>query len=299
MPRRRRGGPNITLHLVEVGYTSDFRVHDHVQAKLDQHERLVSNLRRSGWREVRLHAFIIGHTGVMRQDNVDILRELGVSPSRVGPFLSHLAVTSLLKTTGILSSFPPLQTAPLHEALTGLPPWGGGSAPVVPTPRTTASGEGGGHSFHVQHIHAPGEQGHSGPFLSPASGASGTSQTSRSCVLADHSFGTPRLASPTALPAKRASPHASVASQLSAITRPFGMHSCHTSIQPCHAAKRSCRRDLRHAFRDVTRSGENAGVQASDRGCVQVQGSTRDSSFPGDVSTWTASSPLCFNPGGQ
>ena len=43
----------------------------------------------------RLHAFILGHTGIMRQDYAGILQDLGILPSRVGPFLSRLAVAGL------------------------------------------------------------------------------------------------------------------------------------------------------------------------------------------------------------
>ena len=34
MPFSKRQDPDVVLHLVEVGYTSKFRAHDHVQAKL-------------------------------------------------------------------------------------------------------------------------------------------------------------------------------------------------------------------------------------------------------------------------
>ena len=179
MPRRLRSDPHVTLHLIEVGYTSDFRVHAHVQAKLEQHEQLVANLRRSGWRDVRLHAFIIGHTGVMRQGNVNVLLELGVSPARVGPFLSHLAVTSLLKSTAILSGFPSLPTAQHPVAPTDLPPGGGGSAPMLPATNSTASGERGGQDLSMGHAHASsGERGMAAPLTATAApGAEGTHQT--------------------------------------------------------------------------------------------------------------------------
>ena len=49
----------------------------------------------------------------------------------------------------------------------------------------------------------------------------------------------------------------------------------HPAMQPAHAAKRFCHRDLRRMSRHVVHSGEGAGFQVSDRGCVQVQGSTR------------------------
>ena len=49
-----RRSPSWVLHLVEVIVTSDFRVHDVVQRKTDQHETLLQNLRAYGWRDVRL-----------------------------------------------------------------------------------------------------------------------------------------------------------------------------------------------------------------------------------------------------
>ena len=68
---------NAVVHLVEVGYTSDMRVHEHVQIKLDQHRQLRQNLLSYGWGRASVHAFIVGHTGVMSQAKVDILQELG------------------------------------------------------------------------------------------------------------------------------------------------------------------------------------------------------------------------------
>ena len=78
--------------------------------------------------DVRLHAFIIGHTGVMRQGNVNVLLELGVS----------LACSSLL---------PSYQDSH-HWLLLGIPwlprislPGGGSSAPMLLATHSTASGE--------------------------------------------------------------------------------------------------------------------------------------------------------------
>ena len=65
IPARTRR--DAVVHLVEVGYTSDMRVHEHVQIKLDQHHILRQNLISYGWGRVYVHDFIVGHTGVMSQ----------------------------------------------------------------------------------------------------------------------------------------------------------------------------------------------------------------------------------------
>ena len=49
----------------------------------------------------------MANTGVMLQDNANHLISLGISPSRVGPFLNSIAVASLkAKSCAILSYFP-------------------------------------------------------------------------------------------------------------------------------------------------------------------------------------------------
>ena len=83
-----------------------------------------------------MHAFIVGHTGAMRSDNAVILRELGISPSRVGPFLSELAVSSLQKSCAILSCFP---SAPRPGAVAaGVTP-ASRPSPDFPPPEPSAS----------------------------------------------------------------------------------------------------------------------------------------------------------------
>ena len=117
MPLHYRRDPRITVHLVEVGYTSDFLLHDRRQAKLEQHSDLRRNLLAFGWAKVQVHCFIVGHTGVMLQDNANHLISLGISPSRVGPFLNNIAVASLRKSCAILSCFPVNQPAPADVSL--------------------------------------------------------------------------------------------------------------------------------------------------------------------------------------
>ena len=146
MPYGRRRDPRMAVHLIEVGYTSDLRVHDRVQAKLDQHRQLSENFRQFGWRDVRVHAFIVGHTGVMRSDNSTVLMELGVPHSRVSSFLVQLALSSLQKSCGILSCFT---SGPSVEGAAGVasgqhlrdPPQGGDGSPGTQTSAHAASQE--------------------------------------------------------------------------------------------------------------------------------------------------------------
>ena len=102
--------PRLAVHLVEVTYTSDFHVHDRVQAKREQHAQLRRNFLDFGWQKVSIHVFVIGHTGVMREANASLLIELGVLPDRVSPFLCGLSVSSLQKSCAILSCFPALRS---------------------------------------------------------------------------------------------------------------------------------------------------------------------------------------------
>ena len=51
--------PSAVLYLVEVTVTSDFRVHDAVRTKTDQHEPLLQSLQAYGWRNARLHVLVV------------------------------------------------------------------------------------------------------------------------------------------------------------------------------------------------------------------------------------------------
>ena len=84
---------------------------------LEQHSNLRRNLLAFGWAKVQVHCFIVGHTGVMLQDNANHLISLGISPSRVGPFLNSIAVASLRKLCAILSCFPVNQPVPANVSL--------------------------------------------------------------------------------------------------------------------------------------------------------------------------------------
>ena len=106
LPLYCRRDPRVIIHIVEVGYTGDMYLHDTIAAKKIQHQQLCINLSAFGWAHVRQHQFIVGHTGVMLTENVVALQALGINASRVDPFLRRLAVSSLQKSTAILSCFP-------------------------------------------------------------------------------------------------------------------------------------------------------------------------------------------------
>ena len=67
-----------SVHLVEVGYTGDYSVHDRVQTKLTQHDDMRAKLLAHGWKEVHLHAFVISHTGMLPTNNMAVLQALQV-----------------------------------------------------------------------------------------------------------------------------------------------------------------------------------------------------------------------------
>ena len=70
------------------------------------------NLISYGWGRIYVHAFIVGHTGVMGQANAHILQELGVSFPNIDSVLANLAVSSLQKSCAIRSCFPKVSRCP-------------------------------------------------------------------------------------------------------------------------------------------------------------------------------------------
>ena len=134
MPVHYRRDPRLTVHVVEVGYTSDYLLHERRRTKLEQHAQLCRNLASYGWVNVRMHAFVVGHTGVMLADNASAMTSLGVSPARVGPFLADLAITSLRKSCAILSCFPTAHVEPVRPDAVHVAP-----LPEAPSPEQPPS----------------------------------------------------------------------------------------------------------------------------------------------------------------
>ena len=93
------------LHLVEVTFTTDFALADRVAMKTRQHQQLCSLLREAGWHDVVLHIFVIGHTGVMGNDNHGILEALGIPPSQLKDALRHVAALGCRFSCDMLKAF--------------------------------------------------------------------------------------------------------------------------------------------------------------------------------------------------
>ena len=138
-PASLRGGrhrdPRYTVHLVEVTFTSDTRVHDRVESKAAQHAQLCRDFRAYGWVDIRLHIFIMGHTGMTRMHNAEILLALGVVQPRINVCLKSLAIMALQRSVGIMTSFPDCGRGPSAQVAYDqeadedgtLPPVGGSS----------------------------------------------------------------------------------------------------------------------------------------------------------------------------
>ena len=124
--------PRVTLHLVEVGFATDMDVHEKVAVKRLQHTQLCQNLNAYGWHSVALHVFVIGHTGVMRGYNADILHRLGVPTRQLDGILSNLAISSLRLSCHILRVYTKALKAIITpgdaQATPGLPPADAGDA---------------------------------------------------------------------------------------------------------------------------------------------------------------------------
>ena len=80
------------MHLVEVTFTTDFALVDRVASKTAQHKQLCKCLAHAGRWNVKLHLFIVGHTGIIYLDSAKALLDLGITASRVQPALEAIAV---------------------------------------------------------------------------------------------------------------------------------------------------------------------------------------------------------------
>ena len=102
----RRRDPRVIVHAIEVGYTLDMYLHIAAATRTHEFAQYCSNLKACGWAQVQQHQLIIGHTGVMRCDNMAALQALGVCSQHVKAFLRKLSLASLQKSCAILACFP-------------------------------------------------------------------------------------------------------------------------------------------------------------------------------------------------
>ena len=93
------------LHLVKVTFTTDFALVDRVASETAQHERLCGCLADAGWSNVKLHLFIVGHTGVMGWGNAQALLGLEVPPSQVQPALEAIAIMGCRYSCKMLKAY--------------------------------------------------------------------------------------------------------------------------------------------------------------------------------------------------
>ncbi len=117
---RNRDYSKVTVHLLEVKYTYDLRVHDMVEPALQQHEDLANMLRTAGkWGAVHVHPFIIGGAGIMRKDNHRITETLGLGEAARQSLRKDLSIHSIRRTSRILEIRRPYLTSPAKLEGTG------------------------------------------------------------------------------------------------------------------------------------------------------------------------------------
>ena len=93
------------LHLVEVTCTTDFALVARFAAKSRQRQQLCQLLHDAGWRDVVLHIFVVGHTGVMGNDNRGILEALGVRHAMLADCLHQVAILGCRFSCDMLKAF--------------------------------------------------------------------------------------------------------------------------------------------------------------------------------------------------
>ena len=80
-----------------MGYTGDYGLHDRVAHKLTQHSELQAKLLDHGGKEVHMHTFVIGHTGMQPQSNMAVLQALQVDDHTGMQPQSNMAVLQALQ----------------------------------------------------------------------------------------------------------------------------------------------------------------------------------------------------------
>ena len=125
-----------TVDIIEVKYTYDLLVHARTQDAIDQHAQLRDNLLAYGWGTVRIHPFIIGSAGTIRQDCHHVLSVCGITEEAAqDALLRKIAIFSAKRTADIVKTRLSHKDTPASQyaANTGPPPNTDDSPP--PTPR--------------------------------------------------------------------------------------------------------------------------------------------------------------------
>jgi ribonuclease HI len=92
----------VTLHLIEVKYTYDLKVHALVAKAQAQHQDLQTQLLAKGWGQVKLHPIIIGAAGLMRQGTDSALDALGVCKDERKKLLTKLSLENIRSTSSMM-----------------------------------------------------------------------------------------------------------------------------------------------------------------------------------------------------
>ena len=91
-----------TICIIEVGYSTDTRVHSKTREKLLQHALLARRLRAHGW-HVDVRALAVGATGVLRRDAILCFEDIGITPEDAFSLLRSIHSHSIHHTCLILS----------------------------------------------------------------------------------------------------------------------------------------------------------------------------------------------------
>jgi hypothetical protein len=93
----------VVVHIVELGFSSDFKHQDKYEAKQSHYRPLATALAKEGWRVYpRTHVLTVGVRATVPERNDEVLKELGVheKSKRVG--LQHELVRVAAKHAGII-----------------------------------------------------------------------------------------------------------------------------------------------------------------------------------------------------
>jgi ribonuclease HI len=79
-----------TVHVAEIGYTSDLRYEEKYRDKLEQHSALLERLQAAGWPTVH-HVLILGSCGTVYNTTVTSLQRMGITGTHLDRCISKLS----------------------------------------------------------------------------------------------------------------------------------------------------------------------------------------------------------------